>query len=453
MRAVLRRWAIRLPIAAVVAALAFGGLAEGITTATAHADPYVGKNRNTDDPDPYVGKHRQGGKHRKPGAQKVWPWGAPTGDHAKDGRYVRAKNKVTGMILEVWVPYDTAMNDKEAKKIARCFVNCVARKFIESDDPTPSGSTLAKWGAECAAKCRADYLARKAEKGDDDGGTGGTPAKPAPKGPKSPPKNPSVGKVVAKPVVPKGRSGRVSVLAPLAEAVAQDNAGRVERKQAELYERALRDPKLRKEIIADYNRLKDNSPLDDLVRDFQNGGKGFNQNDTMAIGKKLVEAQKGMDKAKKAADTSNADPSYRHARKVCNGYDTCVRDVTDKNRKKVADAAKKAKKSNDDPVYQHARSVCGGYDTCVRDVTRKNRKNIADAEKKAKKSNADPAYLQARRECGGYDTCVKQRVKKLREQAAKPTTRGTPTGKPAKQPKKERVDKEDKHYGKQATKK
>ncbi|NUT45756.1 MAG: hypothetical protein HOV94_00350 [Saccharothrix sp.] len=229
------------------------------------------------------------------------------------------------------------------------------------------------------------------------------------------------------------------------------------------YDKAIKDPKLRARIIADYEDLKDNHIGDDINRSFD-GSKEFASGTSRAIGEDLKKYQASLDAAKKVADKSNNDPLYQRARRECGGYDTCVNDrvkkLREQNAKAIARSDRNAKKSNDDPLYQQARRECGGYETCVKDRVKKLRAEAAAKPKKtttapkktttpkksttpkkattAKKATTpkktDPAlakkqYEEANRVCGGYDTCVKDRLAKVRGTGAKagtPKKTGTP---------------------------
>ncbi|MEV8438636.1 hypothetical protein AB0425_14755, partial [Actinosynnema sp. NPDC051121] len=229
---------------------------------------------------------------------------------------------------------------------------------------------------------------------------------------------PKVGKVGA--TVPKVR-GPVGVRVPgrnseaVGEFLGQELGTRTAAdRREELYQRALRDPELRRKIIAEYDRASGPG----LWKGFENLADGFTPGDARTIGPELKKYQ-ALDTANKVAKKSNGDPLYRQAQRECRGYDTCVRDRVKKLRdgrdRSMAKADAAAKKSNGDPLYRQAQRECRGYDTCVQDRVKKLRdgrdRSMAKAGAAAKKSNGDPLYRQAQRECRGYDTCVQDRVK------------------------------------------
>ncbi|MFE0026008.1 hypothetical protein [Amycolatopsis sp. NPDC059021] len=286
------------------------------------------------------------------------------------------------------------------------------------------------------AKARADLEKARADRDryqrpDDEGGT------PVPrKGPTDPPKNPPTGArrtvpVTGTPKTGAGKPGRIfsgprnwlprnggrsgggaELAAVIGDLLEQARAEHASEEHQKLLKKALHDPKLRQRIVDEYLDLRDNSPIDDLKRPFDDTKK-FTPGELDEIGPALLDYH-----TKELARKSNADPVYRKAYADCGGYETCVRERVKKLRKDIADAERRAGKSASDPVYQQARRDCGGYETCVKERVKKLRKDIADAERRAGKSASDPVYQQARRDCGGYETCVKERVKKLRKNIA-----------------------------------
>jgi hypothetical protein len=276
-----------------------------------------------------------------------------------------------------------------------------------------------------------DEQAKKLKKGPRNGGDDdGPPATSRPV--KTPPKNgpgtpgakkipgtrqPTITNGKKLPLLPRIKGPRrggpgAEAIGELLEQIRSEYASKERQK---LFDKAIKDPKLRKRIIDEYIDLRDNGVADDLKRPFDRSKK-FTPGELQDLGPKLIDFH-----TKEIANKSNSDPVYQKARQDCGGYETCVKERVKKLRKNITDAEKKAEKSARDPVYQKARQDCGGYETCVKERVKKLRKNVADAEKKAEKSVGDPVYKQAQAECGGYETCVQDRLKKLR--AKKPDTK------------------------------
>jgi hypothetical protein len=305
-----------------------------------------------------------------------------------------------------------------------------------------------------------------------DGGEGGTPAKK--KDPKQPPKNPSTGakKTTSMPPstgskkttstklnlggvkkpgttafgprtrIPRGGRGSGAEVAGalVGDVLTEVYAEHIVSESEKWYQKALKDPALRKQIIDDYKRGKKSNLFGDVKRAFDDTKK-FTSSASTLIGQRLIDYQKGLDDKVKKAQQSAKDPLYKQAMRECGSYDTCVKERVKKlraqNAKDIAKSKKKAEQSAKDPLYKQAMRECGGYDTCVQDRLKKLRAQKPDAEKKPttkkttepkntdakKKSDASTAkkqYEEAAKICGGYETCVKDRLKKVRATDAKP---------------------------------
>lgn len=490
---------VRRGLAGLVAAAVAGGvlLSGPVAMAAPPTDPPSSADSGADADRPDHRKPKEyTGEHREPGRPKVWPpVGSKPGKHRDPGIFgvphvakhvkrgpvtrtlVKAKNKVTGQIVSVWLELDSKMSESERNQIIRCVFKCLAKKYFGGDEENLgeiSGKTYAQTAVDCLATCLEERRQRKGKK-DDDGDTGGTPAKKDPKKPVGPSSGvaktptgtasstktssttrtpvgspvrtgslPVVGPKVRMPLGVRGGRGGDMIASINANVMTQAVIGDLDRKREQWYQKALQDPKLRDQIIADHDAVAKMNQFERWGRAFDDS-KPFPQDISVMVGPRLIEHRNALAAAEKVAKKSNADPLYQRARRECAGYDTCVKDrvkkLRDQNVKDIAKADRDARKSNADPLYQQARRECGGYDTCVKDRVKKLRaakksatptkvtatkvtpkKRVEPTGKKIDPAVAKKQYEAAAKVCGGYDTCVKDRLAKVRGTGTKAET-------------------------------